>query len=128
MRREFRDVPLPRWHDNTPLIEGTDERLALELPGVAVCLDDPDDDPAFPPEAKVQPLGTVTGATPAGDHVLATIEIDLDSLGADRIAQMLDLGEMRFGLWGVAEIDPVTHGVSGLRPTSVRISNTRPLR
>lgn len=128
MRHEFRDVPLPRCHGSTPLIKGVAEKLAAELRGLTVCLDDHDDDPAFPPEPKVQPLGTVTGAAPAGDHVLATININLDALGADRIVQMINLGEMHFGLWGVAEIDPVTHEVSRLHPTSVRISNTRPLR
>lgn len=123
MIREFRDVPLPRWHDDTPLVEGCDERLAIDLQGIPICLDDPTEDCAFPPAARREPLGTVTSAMPAGDHVLATIVMDQAALGAEQIIDGLERGELAFGLWGIAET--IGNEVLKLRPTSVRISNNR---
>lgn len=107
-------------------MEDADQKLAAVLPGVTVCLDGDDEDPAFYPDRRAQPLGEIITATPAGDHVLATVMIDLDAFGADRIVECLDRGELRFGLWGTAEITP-EGCIVAMRPTSVRITHRRRL-
>lgn len=125
MIREFRDVPLPREHDAEPLIEGADHQLANSLAGTVVSLEDVSgEEPRHPPAA---PLGTVLEATAAGDHVLAHIAIDTASFGAGEIANMIEQGELVFGLWGVGKFDPETRQWLEIRPTSVRLTPRRRL-
>lgn len=126
--RRFVDVELPRTHALQPLVGDAAARLARDLHGIPLCLEDPYEDCARAPWPRREPLGHVTAAQPAGTHVLATIQLDLDATGGDRLARFIDAGEMCFGLWGIASYDCETDRISECRPTSVRLSNTRRLR
>lgn len=118
--RLFEDVPLPRHFDRTPLVDGAAEELAEDLPGVQVCLDDPQEDELRLPRPRAQPLGRVTACRPAGNHVLATISLDTAAMGATEIADALERGELHFGAWGEAEC--WKGGIKRLTVTSVRIT------
>jgi len=123
MIRRFRDVPLPRDPDALGLPDGADVKLADDVTGLTVQLEDASgEEPRHPPAS---PLGTVLEATPAGDHVLAEIAIDTASFGAGEIANMIEQGELVFGLWGVGKFDPATRRWLEIRPTSVRLTPRR---
>ena len=116
--REFTEVPLPRWHKQTPLCDGADRVLAETIVGIDLCLDG-DEDELTLPRPRHQPLGRVSAARAAGDHVLATIAVNMEAMGARELVAALDAGRMTFGLWGYV----VTKGqrILLVRPTSVRI-------
>lgn len=118
MIREFTGVALPRWYRDTPLVLGADRVLAETIVGIELCMDG-DEDELTLPLPRHQPLGRCSAADPAGDHVLATIAINMEAMGARELTAAIDEGRMTFGVWGRA----VTEGqrIVLLRPTSVRI-------
>lgn len=118
--RLFVDVPLPRHFSKTPLVAGADIALAESLPGVEVLLDSPDESELRLPRPRAQPLGRVTAARAAGDHVLATVSLNTDAMGVPQIAAALDRGELHFAAWG--EADTYRHRIRHLKVTSVRIT------
>ena len=116
--REFVDVPLPRWYKQTPLVLGADRVLAETIVGIDLCMDGDEDELALP-LPRHQPLGRVSSANPAGDHVLATIAVNMEAMGARELTAAIDEGRMTFGVWGRAVCEG--QRILLLRPTSVRI-------
>jgi hypothetical protein len=116
--REYENVALPRWHRQTPLTAGADRVLAETIVGIELCLDG-DEDELNLPSPRHQPLGRCSSARAAGDHVLVTIAVNMEAMGARELVAAIDENRMTFGLWGHA----VTKGqqIVLLRPTSVRI-------
>jgi hypothetical protein len=123
MQREFALVPLPARHVYTPLVDGCDEQLAAMIVGVQVFLRDIDDIDEDPPLRCREILGRITDAQPAGTHILATVSMNMEALGAERIVECLERGDLRFGLWGVGLFEG--DAIRKITPTSVRIEPIR---
>lgn len=59
-------------------------------------------------------------ARPGVGQVFADIELRLSAVGGERLAEMIDEGQLVFGLWGVCCME-TDEAIDAILPTSVRL-------